>query len=128
VPPPRFQEGGTLSLQYINELISLSFVRPVSQSGCKCTAFFLSAKLFRKKIPFLLPADIRNRTYVNVAPRTPFPQTPELLRWRGANLPPFFKSTRIFQNFFPLFQSTTHNPLSTSNLRTENSPKKGTTI
>ena len=62
---------------------------------------------------------------MNVALPTPFPQAPELLRWRGANLPPFFRSARVFYNFFGLFQWPAHNPLSTSALRTGISAKKG---
>ena len=81
------------------------FTTAHSLSGCKCKPFFLSAKLFfQKKISFLLPDDIGNGTYMNVALPTPFPQAPELLRWRGANLPPFFRSARVFYNFFGLFQ------------------------
>ena len=87
--------------------------------------FFIRQAFFQKKSSFFLPDDIGNGTYMNVALRTPFPQAPELLRWRGANLPPFFRSARVFYNFFGLFQWPAHNPLSTSALRTGISAKKG---
>ncbi|MCK0137461.1 hypothetical protein, partial [Arenibacter sp. S6351L] len=75
-PHPRFQVCGALSLQYINELISLFSFALSPKAAANVQPFFYPPSFFEKKLFFFFPGTSETVTLMNVALRTPFPPTP----------------------------------------------------
>src|SRR5690606_40291729 len=93
---PGFGEGARCLYNMSMNFLILLNVPPRFLSGCKCRAFFRSAKPFRKKNVFSFSPAAGPRT----APCNELPETSRMLRLRAANLPPFSDNASFFERFF----------------------------
>ncbi|WP_225036818.1 hypothetical protein, partial [Winogradskyella sp. SM1960] len=84
----RFQLIFTLSIQYVNELISLLLLNIISLSGCKYKTLFSFSQLYFEKIFFIF-----SKLILSGNERL---KRDMMSLFRGANIEPFFIPTTPF--------------------------------